>query len=491
MYNFQEQRRAGVLLHVTSLPGEGAWGRFDRNARRFVDWMQDAGFSVWQVLPLGPTHGDRSPYLSLSVFAGNPDLITLEALSEDVGLANSWLTELFRGQSEYRREQLVAALEASGRRHSFQALPGANEFLQTNQDWLQDYAQFMTLRQHQQQRPWWEWPAALRHRERKPVREVLNACTDYYRAIVIEQYLFERQWQALKRYANARNISLFGDMPLYVSHDSADVWANREYFTVDADGQPTAVAGVPPDLFSDTGQLWGNPVYQWQALEEDGFSWWIDRVKRQMALFDLLRIDHFRALQAYWRIPAGAETAAGGVWVEAPGDALLEQLRAKLGGLPLVAEDLGYITAEVHQLREKYHIPGMKVLQFAFDGSHDNPHLPAFYTSESVAYAGTHDNDTVLAWFAALPESARSYIRSVLGVEANDSILDGMIETLLGSDAGLVILTMQDILALGAGNRMNTPATATDNWHWRFRWEQLDPAVSGRYHELLEASDRV
>ncbi len=491
MNNFFEHRRAGVLLHVTSLPGDGPWGRFDHNARQFVDWLRDTGFSVWQVLPLGPTHLDRSPYLSLSVFAGNPDLITLEALREDPALADCLLADALRDANDYSREMLVDALRASGKQFAFQSLPEASAFLQQNQTWLQDYAQFMTVRHVQQQRPWWEWPEALRHRDRKAVREVLNGAHDFYRAIVIEQYLFERQWHALKAYANQRGIHLFGDMPLYVSHDSADVWANREFFAVDEDGRATAVAGVPPDMFSADGQLWGNPVYRWDALEEDDFSWWIERVKRQMALFDLLRIDHFRALQAYWRIPAGATTAKDGVWVKAPGDALLEQLRAVLGGLPLVAEDLGYITPEVHQLREKYHLPGMRVLQFAFDGSPDNPHLPEFYPEASVSYTGTHDNDTVLGWFASLDADAQAFILRKLGVQDPTALLDAMIRTVMHSKAALTIVTMQDVLGLGPGNRMNTPSTNTDNWNWRFRWEQLTPAMTAYYHALIEASDRL
>jgi len=293
------------------------------------------------------------------------------------------------------------------------------------------------------------------------------------------------------RWSNQKGIFLFGDMPLYVSLDSADVWANRRFFALDEHGQPSIIAGVPPDMFSESGQIWGNPVYDWAALERDGFRWWVERIRRQHHLFDLIRIDHFRALQAYWAIPGNEETAINGEWIEAPGDKLLSQLRRSLGELPLVAEDLGYITKEVDELREKHNLPCMRVLQFAFDGKDDNPHLPERYETNTAVYTGTHDNDTVISWFDHLHPEAQSFIRQKLGITADEPILDAMIQTVLNSKAALAILPMQDLLGLGAGNRMNMPGTIGNNWSWQFSWDQLTPEMTHKFKSLLAASHRI
>ncbi len=485
-------RAAGVLLHVTSLPSPGPAGRLDGHAERFVDWLAEAGFRVWQVLPLGPTHADHSPYLSLSAFAGNPAFISLERLRDDPLLRDTWLARALAEFDRYDVEDLAAMLTLGGKEYSFQALPEASAFLDQHRYWLRDYAQFMTLRHAQGGRAWWDWPTGLRQRDPQAVRAELDRHLNYYRAVVIEQYLFQRQWGEVKRYANRRGVRLFGDMPLYVSQDSADVWAWRRYFTIDDDGHVTAQAGVPPDYFSSTGQVWGNPVFDWDALAADDFRWWVERVRRQLELLDLLRIDHFRGLQAFWRIPAGHDTAEHGEWVPAPGEQLLDQLRATLGALPLVAEDLGYITPEVEALRQKFHLPSMRVLQFAFDGGDDNPHLPNNYDENVVAYTGTHDNDTILGWYASLPPETRDYVRHRLGVPDGDerAVLEAMVRAILFSPALLAMLPMQDVLGLGPGNRMNTPGTTEGNWRWRFRWEQLHPDLTRHYHQLLTESGR-
>ena len=483
-------RRSGVLLHITSLPNESGQGKVDENAWRFVDWLSSAGFSVWQALPVGPTHADHSPYLSLSAFAGNPDFLSIHALLKDDALGKTWLGAELRVLGKYSLTGLTAMLLSTNKGHGLQLLPGAKEFLSRNAAWLRDYAQFMTLRYTQDNKPWWEWSSALRGRDAKAVRATLNQHNALYQAIILEQYLFERQWQSLKRYAGKKGVSLFGDLPLYVSHDSADVWANRRFFALDELGQPTVVAGVPPDMFSSTGQVWGSPVYNWTALEQDDFRWWVERIRRQHHLFDLVRIDHFRALQAYWAIPGGDETAINGEWVEAPGDQLLLQLRSSLGELPFVAEDLGYITAEVDQLREKHHLPCMRVLQFAFDGKDDNPHLPEHYKTNTAVYTGTHDNDTTLGWFAELHPEAQNYIRQKLGIGADKSILDAMTKTVLNSNAALAIIPMQDILGLGPGNRMNMPGTMENNWCWQFDWNQLKPEIAQNFKSLLAAAHR-
>lgn len=483
-------RRSGVLLHITSLPNESGQGKVDKNAWRFIDWLSAAGFSVWQTLPVGPTHADHSPYLGLSAFAGNPEIISLDTLLEDEALLQSWLGPGLQALETFSLPNLKAILSSKNTQYEFQSLPEAGNFLTKNRAWLQDYAQFMTVRHDQNNKAWWEWDSALQGRDPEAIRSVLYDNNTYYRTIILEQYLFERQWQSLKSYAGKKGVSLFGDLPLYVSLDSADVWANRRFFALDEQGQPSIVAGVPPDMFSETGQIWGNPVYNWAALEQDGFRWWVERIRRQHHLFDLVRIDHFRALQAYWAIPGGEETAINGQWIEAPGDELLSQLRSSLGELPFVAEDLGYITKEVDQLREKHHLPCMRVLQFAFDGKDDNPHLPERYDTNTAVYTGTHDNDTVISWFNNLHPEAQDFIRQKLGITADEPILDAMIQTVLNSKAALAILPMQDVLGLGSDNRMNTPGTIENNWNWQFSWDQLNPDISHKFKSLLAAAHR-
>lgn len=483
-------RRSGVLLHITSLPNPSGQGKVDENAWRFIDWLSSAGFSVWQTLPVGPTHADRSPYLGLSAFAGNPELISVSTLLKDDALKKSWLGPGLQTLDKFSLPKLKAILSSENTHYEFQSLPEAGNFLTRNRTWLQGYAQFMTIRFAQDNKPWWEWDSALQEHDPDAIRSVLHDNNTHYRAILVEQYLFERQWRSLKQYANKKGISLFGDMPLYVSLDSADVWANRRFFALDENGQPSVVAGVPPDMFSETGQIWGNPVYNWPALERDGFRWWVDRIRRQHHLFDLVRIDHFRALQAYWAIPGDEETAINGQWIEAPGDELLSQLRSSLGELPFVAEDLGYITKEVDQLREKHQLPCMRVLQFAFDGKDDNPHLPERYETNTAVYTGTHDNDTVISWFNDLHSEAQDFIRQTLGISADEPILDTMIQTVLNSKAALAVLPMQDILGLGSDNRMNTPGTIENNWNWQFSWDQLTPETAQKFKSLLAEAHR-
>ena len=462
----------------------------DDNAWRFIDWLSTSGFSVWQTLPIGPTHADNSPYSGLSAFAGNPKLISISTLLKDEALSKSWLAPGLQTLDSFSLSNLKRALNNLDTQYDFQTLPDAGNFLTRNRAWLQDYAHFMTIRHSQDNKPWWEWGSALQGRDPEAIRGILYDNNTHYRAIILEQYLFERQWQSLKRYAGNKGISLFGDMPLYVSLDSADVWANRRFFALDENGHASIVAGVPPDMFSETGQIWGNPVYNWAALERDGFRWWIDRIRRQHHLFDLIRIDHFRALQAYWAIPGDEETAINGEWIEAPGDELLSQLRSSLGELPFVAEDLGYITKEVDQLREKHHLPCMRVLQFAFDGKDDNPHLPERYSTNTAVFTGTHDNDTVVSWFDDLHPEAQDFIRQKLGITADESILDAMVETVLNSKAALAILPMQDILGLGSGNRMNKPGTIENNWNWQLSWDQLTPETAHKFKLLLAAAHR-
>ncbi|MDS4031805.1 MAG: 4-alpha-glucanotransferase [Candidatus Contendobacter sp.] len=484
-----DRRRAGLLLHPTSLPGGPGNGDLGPDAYRLVDFMGACGFTVWQTLPLGPTHGDLSPYSAQSVHAGNPRLIALDPL-----IAAGWLNpDGGPGSSEngwtYRQRRLREA------RRGFQERGGAERgayevFLNQHRYWLDDYALYQAIRAAREQQAWFDWPRELRDRRPEALAEARRQLADAVAQVQFEQFLFYRQWEALKRYANERGILIFGDIPLFVGYDSADVWAQREAFLLDGEGRRTVVAGVPPDYFSATGQLWGNPHYAWERMKADGFQWWKGRIRTQFSQFDLLRIDHFRGLEAYWEIPASAETAVAGQWRQAPGDELFRALRAEFGNLPLVAEDLGIITSEVEALRDTYGLPGMKVLHFAFGGGADNPYLPHNHIVNSVAYTGTHDNNTTLGWFAELDERTRAHLFDYLG-GGPERMPELLTRTVFASVARLAVVPMQDILELGGADRMNQPGVAEGNWRWRFRWEQVKPSVTEHYRHLLTLYGRV
>ena len=459
-------RRAGILLHPTSLPGPGGMGTIGKAAYRFIDRLKDCGVTLWQMLPLGPTHADGSPYQCLSAHAGHPELIDLDLVREDGWLAPSEKTlhEAFTGFMRHA---------SSADREAFSV------FLERESGWLEDYALFVAIREQQRRRAWFDWPGPLRDRNEAALRQArvdLHARIDQAR---FEQFLFFRQWHALRAYAHAADILLFGDVPIYVAHDSAEVWARPDLFTVDEHGHAYEVAGVPPDYFSATGQRWGNPLYRWERHAADGFAWWKARFATQLRLFDLVRIDHFRGLEAYWSIPAACETAIDGQWVKAPGDELLAALRKHFGSLPVVAEDLGIITEEVTELRQKHGLPGMRILHFAFDGGPDNPYLPHNHTQDSVVYTGTHDNDTTLGWWHALDDATREHVAAYLG-DSCEPMPWALMRLALESVANLVILPLQDILELGTAARMNTPGTTEGNWSWRFDWSQWSSAQSER-----------
>jgi len=480
-----DRRRAGVLLHPTSLPSNGDNGTLGADARRFVDFLADSGFSVWQTLPLGPTHADRSPYQCLSVHAGNPRLIDFAGL-EDCGWLPRGATSLALAGDD-RRRLLAQAL--SGYRAQD---PGGDldRFAAAQAFWLDDYALYSALRHEHGQQSWWQWPAALRDRDAPSLSQARVRLAEEIQLVRFEQFLFFRQWRQLREYAHARGVRLFGDLPIFVALDSADVWAQRANFELDDTGQPREVAGVPPDYFSATGQRWGNPLYDWQRLQANGFRFWVERLHTQLALFDLVRIDHFRGFQAYWSIPASEPTAVNGRWVDAPGAALFETLRQEFGALPVVAEDLGLITPEVTALRERFALPGMCVLQFAFDGGPGNPHLPHNHVSNSVIYTGTHDNDTTLAWYEQLTAPHKQQVLDYLGHPA-EQMPWPLIRAALASVARLTIVPMQDLLELGAGQRMNLPGSTGNNWRWRFDWARLAPGLGTRLRELVRIYGRL
>jgi 4-alpha-glucanotransferase len=435
--NFFNQRRAGILLHPTSLPEI-------KDTYRFIDFLADSGVSIWQMLPLGPPHDDLSPYGCQSVHAANPALIN--STNEEVN---------------------KLAFE---------------QFVETQQYWLEDYVLFRALH-NKFKTGWWEWEPALRDRQQQALNKARQDLAKEIEQHRLEQFLFFTQWQQLKQYANQREVYLFGDIPIFVAQDSVDVWANRENFLLDAQGQPTVVAGVPPDYFSATGQRWGNPLYDWEYMQANDFNWWKQRLKTTSMLFDVARIDHFRGFEACWTIPASCKTAIEGEWVKAPGAALFKSLQQSDINLPLVAEDLGIITEEVKALRDQFGLPGMKILQFAFDGNSDNPYLPHNHIENSVVYTGTHDNNTTLGWFQEQTEHTQQYIREYLHTNL-DNMPWALIEAAFASKANWAIVPMQDILSLDANHRMNIPGIATGNWRWRFNWSQLSTEINDKLRHL-------
>jgi 4-alpha-glucanotransferase len=431
-----DRRRAGVLLPLSAL--DGALGR---SGRDFIDWLARAGFSVWQMLPLGPVGADRSPYWVRSDYAGSPQFLDPAELPDP-----------------------HAPIDPG-----FQAAAGG---------WLGDYALFEALTEAHDGAPFWRWPPPLRDRAPAALAAAARELAPQLARVEREQYAFHLQWQALRAHARARNVRLFGDLPFYVAPASVETWVHRELFQLSAGGEPAALAGVPPDYFSRLGQLWGNPLYDWQALQRSGFHWWLARVRAQLERFDLLRIDHFRALAAHWAVPAGAADARGGSWVSTPGRALLQALLEEFSDLPLVAEDLGVITADVLALKQGFGLPGMRVLQFAFDGDAANPHLPYLHEPDCVVYTGTHDNDTALGWYRSLDRAAAQRVDDYLRATP-DAMPEALIRAALGSVARLAIIPAQDLLGLDSSARLNRPGTPADNWSWRLPHAALTDTLAG------------
>jgi 4-alpha-glucanotransferase len=475
-----DQRRTGVLLHITSLPS----GNLGSDAYRFIDFLQEAGVSIWQMLPLGPTHEDGSPYQCLSAHAGNSklicrDFINSQPWADAERLNDPKLSRLIA--NAYRQFEAKADAEAK------QAFA---DFCQQQQYWLDDYVLFREIRHLNQSRAWFDWPEALRDREPDAIKKIELERNEALTIRRFEQFVFFSQWQNLRDYATERGVKLFGDMPIFVAHDSADVWAEPDLFTLDDYGQPTRVAGVPPDYFSETGQRWGNPLYEWQKHVDQNFDWWQRRLQTQLNLFDLIRIDHFRGFEACWEIPASCDTAIDGKWVTAPGEMLFDKLLEQFGELPLVAEDLGIITDEVTALREKYGMPGMKILQFAFGGDATNPYLPHHQCEDSVTYTGTHDNNTTLGWYEALEAHVKDHVHAYLG-ETTEPMPWLLIRTALSSVSELAVVPLQDLLSLDEEHRMNVPGTVEGNWDWQFGWEMVEDNVAGKLKGLNDLYGRV
>ena len=493
-------RFAGILLHPTSLPGPFGIGDLGSGAERFLDWAAASGFRLWQVLPLGPTGGGHSPYTCASAFAGNPLLVSPEALAREGLLPDSALSSAPGfDPSRVDFETVVPWKEALLRRswehfrsHPDHPASGAFEAFLVSPErsaWLADWSLYAALKADFGGRAWMDWESDLARRDPDALRLAAAGLEEETRYQSYLQFLFFRQWEKLRVRARERGIRILGDMPIYVAMDSADVWAHPELFQLDAKGRPSAVSGVPPDYFSETGQLWGNPLYDWDRIAKDGYAWWIDRFQAVLSLCDLLRVDHFRAFSAYWAVPAADDTALNGKWRPGPGRGLFDAARAELGSLPILAEDLGDIDDDVRALLAALDIPGMKILQFAFYGP-DSEYLPHRHTRRSYVYTGTHDNDTARGWYAVLKPEERERVWDYLGSDGRD-VEWALIRAAFGSVAEGAVVPMQDVLGLGSEARMNRPSQPGGNWTWRARGEDLRPDIAARLHRMAVLSGRV
>lgn len=490
-------RAGGILLHPSSLPGPYGIGDLGPQAYRFVDWLDSTGCKLWQVLPLGPTGYGDSPYQCFSAFAGNPYLISFDALIEEGLLTEddfANLPEFPPSRVDYG--QLIPwKLELLQK--AFSRLTSASKkfreefgkFRVDNASWLDDYVLFMSLKEANGGGPWSDWDESLRKRVPTAIEEARAAHQEDILRHSFYQFLFFRQWHKLRTYANEQDIKIIGDIPIFIAYDSADAWAHPDLFFLDEDSLPTVVAGVPPDYFSKTGQLWGNPLYRWDVHKKSGYAWWLERFRSVLNFFDLVRLDHFRGFAGYYEIPYGAPTAETGQWMTGPGKDFFMTVSRAFGGkdngtLPIIAEDLGVITPDVVELRESFHLPGMKILQFGFTGP-DNPFLPHNYSANCVAYTGTHDNDTALGWFESAPEEERKFALRYLNRDGSDFAWD-LIRGVWSSVAVYAIAPMQDVLSLGTEARMNFPSRLGGNWEWRMREEDMSPALAQRLHESNE-----
>jgi 4-alpha-glucanotransferase len=494
-------RVSGILLHPTSFPGRFGIGDLGAIAYQFIDFLYESGQQLWQVLPLGPTAYGNSPYMCYSAMAGNPLLISPEFLQNQGLLSDADLKDLPEfavEQVDY--EQVIAvktplflkAAETFKATASMEQRQAYDAFCASRAFWLNDYALFMALKDIHEGVSWYEWDEAIA--KRKPAameqwRLRLTAKIFYHKYL---QFEFFRQWSELKHYANERGIRIIGDIPIYVAHDSVDVWAFPQQFHLDPEtSEASLMAGVPPDYFSATGQLWGNPIYDWEEMEKSGFEWWLQRFRAMLEYVDLIRIDHFRGFAAYWAVQQGETTAINGEWLEAPGEQFFETLRQELGSLPILAEDLGVITPDVEALRDQFGFPGMKVLQFAFGSDTANPFLPYNYLRNSVVYTGTHDNDTTVGWFHQLSDWERGNLLRYLGCTGPDGIHWDLIRLALSSVAEQAIFPLQDILGLGTEARMNFPGKPSGNWQWRYQAEALTQELGDRLRQLTETYGRA
>ncbi len=489
-------RQSGILMHITSLPGPCGVGTMGKRAFSFVDFLKKAGQSCWQILPLSPTGYGDSPYQSCSAYAGNHYLIDLELLVDAGLLTNEevnsvqWGNDLGRVDFGILYNNRTNILRKAYERFTDDAALDA--FCLENSNWLPDYALYMALKGKLGGTAWYNWEKPLKYRDPNAIWNARQELKEAIRFQSFVQYLFYTQWDALRAYAHEKGVRIIGDVPIYVPYDSADVWASPEYFMLDEDLQPTSVAGCPPDAFTEDGQLWGNPLYNWDAMKKGGYTWWINRLRAAGKVYDVVRVDHFRGLEAYWSVPYGDKTARGGHWVKGPGLDFIQMVQKVLPELELIAEDLGFLTQEVLDLRDESGLPGMKVLGFAFDSREPSDYLPHTYTANSVCYTGTHDNMTTRQWFDTAAADAVAYAREYMHLTEEEGDVWGVIRTALSSVSRICIIPMQDLLCLGGEARMNFPGTQSNsNWTWRAGDECMSDAIADRLNKLTALYGRT
>jgi len=479
-------------MHISSLQGRFGIGTVGKKAFEFVDFLAQAGQSYWQVLPLNPTEFGNSPYQSPSVFAGNPNLIDLEELITEGLLTDEDFEGISLGEDDEKVDYPVIREEKPKLlKKAFERFVVDAKYIKFQGDaeyWLDNYALFMALKEHFEGKPWYEWDDDIKNMETDAVNDYTNKLWDKIAFYKFQQYIFSRQWKKLKSYAAEKGIAIIGDIPIYVSLDSCDVWVNRAQFQLTEEGLPERIAGCPPDAFSEEGQMWGNPLYNWEAMKNDGYSWWISRLTAGFMLYDVIRLDHFRGFEAYYAIPAEDTDAKRGVWEKGPGISLFDAIKSRLPQAKIIAEDLGFLTEDVHKLLKDSGLAGMKVLQFAFDPYNDNPYLPYNYPENCVAYTGTHDNDTLVGWYEN--ETNKEFIRDYLNVATDEYVPVAMVRTVLASRAKIAIIPIQDYL--GYGKRMNTPSTANEeNWSWRMKDGALHEGVKYHINHLTKLYKRA
>ena len=495
--NFIE-RSSGILLPISALPSPYGIGTLGRDARAFVDFLADARQSWWQVLPVGPTSYGDSPYQSPSTFAGNPYFIDLDLLCEDGLLKQDEIDALSWGNDPERVDygQLYQSrfliLRKVFERGFERDKKEVEAFFEENRFWLDDYSLFMAVKSHFGMRSWLEWDEDIRLRRPEAVKRYRELLKEDINYVIYMQYLFFKQWTELLSYAHQKNVGIIGDMPIYVALDSVDVWANPDCFDLDENGFPREVSGVPPDNFTADGQLWGNPLYNYEAMEKDGYSWWLDRIRGAKKLYDAIRIDHFRGFESYWAVPANEKTAINGRWIKGPGMKLVGKLKESFPDIRFIAEDLGYPSKEVVELLSQSQFPGMKVLQFGFDTRDDNNknHLPHTYTKNSVCYAGTHDNDTLLGWIHTADKADIKRAVEYLGLSEQEGLVKGVLRSGMATVSNLFVAQMQDWLELDTWARMNTPGSPEGNWQWRMKKDVLSPVLSAEIAQMTLRHNR-
>lgn len=491
-------RSYGCLVHPSSFPGKYGIGDFGFESRTFIDFLEQTHQTIWQVLPLTPTGYGNSPYASYSAFAGNvyfisPDILHKKGLLtekeiKDIELPSGLVAD-YEGSFKNKDKVYKVACQRFFEKITAKEKQAYNAFKKQNKHWLDDYVLFMALSIHHNKQPWNTWDTGLAQRDPAVLKKYRKKFSDEIELQYWLQFEFNNQWIDLKTYANERGIRVVGDIPIFVDHNSADVWANPQYFEVDKNGDRQLVAGVPPDYFSETGQLWGNPLYKWDELEKDGFSWWVDRFRHMFKICDAIRVDHFRGFDEYWQVEASEKTAENGTWEKGPGQKLFNSILEKCGELPIIAEDLGFMTEGVEELRDKYNFPGMKIIQFAFDSDSTNAFLPHNYSQNSVVYSGTHDNDTVLGWYNSTNETEQHRVR-VYTRSTGENIHWEFIRLGMLSVSDQAIFPLQDYLGLDGSHRMNVPGTSSGNWLWRYTKEMLKEIDDQQLRHLAELSNR-